>query len=216
MRFHKGKFSILLWCCDHGITTCHSLRQPEFVGHGHSSQTQKPFGQLIGMKLKERSNLFYSLETTENCLSYSKLVLLPWTCREGGENWSMLGQSQSLSGYLQHFIHEMANTAYTFLSRLLSMNWKVRTMWKWGEQSSGIRKSTTSIQNLRCLDTPHYYSRFLAHVAFCNEIVFHSLGLFIYTSFRISCLIPFRNRKGRKIYFLFKHLALGTGAVTID
>lgn len=142
--------------------------------------------------------------------------LLPWTCREGGENWSMLGQSQSLSGYLQHFIHEMANTAYTFLSRLLSMNWKVRTMWKWGEQSSGIRKSTTSIQNLRCLDTPHYYSRFLAHVAFCNEIVFHSLGLFIYTSFRISCLISFRNRKGRKIYFLFKHLALGTGAVTID
>jgi len=173
-----------------GITTCHSLRQPVFVGHRHSGQAQ-----LIGMKLKECSNLFYSLETRENCQSYSKRVYCPQLVEEE--------RNEVCYGSL---IHGSDILVKIIIYELESKNdAKARITIKRDSEEHDLDSKFTR------LDSPNYYSRLGAHVAFCNEMDFHSLGLFIYTSFRISCLISFRNRKGREIFFLFKHLALGTG-----
>jgi len=129
----------------------------------------------------------------------------------------MLRQSHSRSGYLRPFIHDLDEHGSDILVKIIiyeleSMNdLKARRTIKRDSEEHDLDSKFTR------LDSPNYYSRFGAHVAFCNEMDFHSLGLFIYVSFRISCLISFRNRKGREIFFLFKHLALGTGiTLTID
>jgi len=198
-RSRKAKFStkkFLFEAATKGSTTCHSLRQPVFVGHRHSGRAQR-----IGMKLKECSNLFYSLETREDCQSYSKHVYCPELVEKEERNEVCYGSLIPVVVTSGLLFMIWTNMAQTFLSRLLSMNWKAWMIWKRGEQSSEIRKSTTLIQNLRVWIVPIIIPVSGLMLPFAMRWIFIHLG---YSStFRSEFHVLFHFGIGREEKYFF-------------